>query len=532
MSATAAVAAIAPARSSAWSRYPTIYEINTWVWLSDLSQKYGRDIKLSSVPAVEWEAIAAGFDAVWLMGVWERSPAGIAIANRNQGLLDDFRRALPDFVPEDNVGSPYCVRSYVVDPHLGGPKGLEIARLELAKRGLKLVLDFVPNHVAPDHPWVTDRSEYFIQGNADDLKNDPSSFIEINGAVYACGRDPYFPAWPDVLQLNAFQSGLRQGVIETITGIAQQCDGIRCDMAMLLLNSIFERTWGARAGTRPPTEYWVQVISAIKKQFPNFLFIAEAYWDLEWELQQQGFDFCYDKKLYDRLEHSNAESIRLHLCAELEYQTKLLRFIENHDEPRAASTFSQARERTAALTAATLPGIKLFHEGQFEGRRVRLPVFLGRRPDEPVDEELLGFYVRLLEIANRPVFRYGEWILCERTGWPDNASFQNVVAWSWRTCEERYLIAVNLSAYPVQARITVPWTDVAGKNWRLTDMLANTSYERNGNEMLTPGLYVELGPWGYHLFRCEQAVAVSASSGLRQAVRKIRPELTPEGALQ
>ena len=109
---------------SAWARYPTIYEINTWVWLFDLGQKYGKNIDLSSVPSAEWDDMAKpGFDAVWLMGVWERSPAGIAIANRNQVLLDDFRRALPDFRSQDNVGSPYCVRRYVVDKQLGGPEG-------------------------------------------------------------------------------------------------------------------------------------------------------------------------------------------------------------------------------------------------------------------------------------------------------------------------------------------------------------------------------------------------------------------------
>src|SRR5271165_4127287 len=142
---------------STWPRYPTLYEINAWVWLSDLSRKHGNPVDLSSVPSAQWDAIAAyGFDAVWLMGVWERSPAGIAIANRNESLLADFRRALPDFRAADNVGSPYCVRRYVVDQHLGGPRGLAVARKELAARGMRLVLDFVPNHVAPDHPWVSE----------------------------------------------------------------------------------------------------------------------------------------------------------------------------------------------------------------------------------------------------------------------------------------------------------------------------------------------------------------------------------------
>jgi glycosidase len=482
-----------------WPRYPTIYEINTWVWLAHLSEKAGTAVDLRSVPAPEWNAIAeCGFDAVWLMGVWERSPAGIAIANRNAVLLADFRRALPDFRIQDNVGSPYCVRRYVVDQHLGGPEGLAVARGELAKRGLRLILDFVPNHVAPDHPWVSEHPEYFVQGSADDARNDPASFLQVGGRTYACGRDPYFPAWSDVLQLNAFQPGLRRAVLETISGIARQCDGIRCDMAMLVLNQIFERTWGKRVGSRPATDYWADIIPATKKAFPDYRFIAEAYWDLEWELQQQGFDFCYDKKLYDRLVHANAESVRLHLCADLAYQEKLIRFIENHDEPRAAAVFSPEREKAAAVTAATVPGAGLFYEGQFEGRKVRPPVFLGRRPEEPIDQALRAFYRTLLAAIAAPVFREGRWILCERTGWPDNSSYQNLVAWSWTMESRRYLIVVNLSDSPAQARVRVPWDDMQGSMWRLIDVVSGESYDRSGDEMRDAGLYVDRGPWGCH----------------------------------
>lgn len=492
-----------PIRASVWPRYPFLYEINTWVWLAELARKYGSGVDLSSVPSAEWDAIAEyGFDAVWLMGVWERSPAGIAIANKNAGLQEDFRRALADFRLEDNVGSPYCVRRYVVDRHLGGPEGLAVARGELAKRGMNLVLDFVPNHVAPDHPWVTEHPEYFIRGTASDLGKVPPSHMEVGGTVFACGRDPYFPAWPDVLQLNAFERGLRRTVVETISDIARQCDGIRCDMAMLMLNSIFERTWGASAGPRPETEYWADVISAIKNKYPGFLFMAEAYWDLEWELQQKGFDLCYDKKLYDRMEHSNAESIRLHLCGDLAYQEKLVRFIENHDEPRAAAIFSPASERAFALTMGTLPGTRLFYEGQFEGRKVRLPVFLGRRPNEPENRDLQAFYKKLLQAVDQPIFREGEWTLCGRTGWPDNWSFQNLISWSWAYKEERYLVVVNLSDHPAQALVQVSWKDAGDKTWRLKDVLAGTTYERRGSEMASPGLYVDLGPWSYHFFQC------------------------------
>ena len=485
-----------------WARYPTIYEINTWVWLHELAKKSAAPVDLTSVPSAEWDAIAGyGFDAVWLMGVWERSPAGIVIANRNPNLLADFRRALPDFRTEDNVGSPYCVRRYVVDQHLGGPAGLARARQELAQRGMRLILDFVPNHVAPDHPWVREHPQYFIQGTAADAANDPGSFIEVNGTVIACGRDPYFPAWPDVLQLNAFSAGLREGVVETLSDIASQCDGVRCDMAMLLLNSVFERTWSGRAGAKPALDYWTEILPAIKKAYPDFRFIAEAYWDLEWELQQQGFDFCYDKRLYDRLEHESAESVRLHLCADASYQDKLLRFLENHDEPRAATAFSAAKERAAAVVSSTLTGARMFHEGQFEGRKIRLPVFLDRRPEEPVDADVQDFYRRLLAAINSATFRNGHWSLCERSGWPDNRSFENIVAWSWNSNQDLYLIAVNLSGAAAQAQIRVSPPDLGGTQWQLADVLSGAMYERAGNDMASAGLYVDLQPWSSHFLR-------------------------------
>jgi len=486
----------------AWSKHPVIYEINTWVWLGEMSRKYRKSLDLATVPEQEWDAIAAlGFHAVWFMGVWERSPAGIEIAMRNKGLLGDFRRALPDFAAEDNVGSPYCVRRYVVDENLGGPKGLAAARKNLAKRGIRLILDFVPNHVAPDHPWVSTHPEYFVQGNADDGKNDPASFIEAGGKVFACGRDPYFPAWPDVLQLNAFQPGLRQAVIDTVSNIAEQCDGIRCDMAMLLLNNIFERTWGGRAGAKPASDYWTMIIPAIKKKHRAFLFIAEAYWDLEWELQQQGFDHCYDKKLYDRLEHGDGANVRMHLLADPSYQSGMVRFIENHDEPRAAATFPDGKGRAAAVAVLTLTGAKLLHEGQFEGRKVRLPVFLGRRPAERVDPDLTIFYQKILKEVDRDIFRSGEWRLCERSGWPDNQSFLNILAWCWAKDNERCLVVINYGQETAQARIQVTWDELRGKTWRLSDALSGETYDRSGDEMRNAGLYVDLKPWQYHVFQ-------------------------------
>jgi len=484
-----------------WPKHPVIYEINTWVWLQELGRGKAPAMTLATVPKKEWDAIAAfGCDAVWFMGVWERSPAGIKVSMGNQGLVEGFHQALPDFVAADNVGSPYCVRNYVVDAHLGGADGLAIARKELARRGLRLILDFVPNHVAPDHPWATDHPEYFIPGTPEDAVRESAAFLTVGPQVFACGRDPFFPAWPDVLQLNAFNPGLRQATISTLLAIAGQCDGVRCDMSMLMLNEIFARTWSEKAGARPDLDYWTLVIPAIKAKWPGFIFMAEAYWDLEWELQQQGFDYCYDKKLYDRMEHRNVEGVRQHLLADAGYQEKMVRFIENHDEPRAVTSFPDGMARAAALAILTLPGARLLHEGQLEGRKVRLPVFLSRRPSEPLDQDLVKFYKKLLHETSGELFRNGDWQLCERSGWPDNQSCQNILTWCLAKEGEHCLTIINFADVTSQALVKVPWDDLSDIVWRLEDRLSGEIFERSGYDMREVGMYVELGPWQYHCF--------------------------------
>jgi glycosidase len=488
--------------NQAWPTRPIIYEINTWVWLNDLSSQYKRTITLGTVPSQEWDAIAAlGVDAVWLMGVWERSPAGIRIANEDEGLQADFHHALPDYTPADNVGSGYCVRNYMVDQHFGGPEELAKARAMLAQRGLRLVLDFVPNHVATDHPWIIEHPEYFVQGTPDDLAQTQGEFFDAGGTIFANGRDPYFAPWTDVAQLNAFSPSLRQAISETLISIAEQCDGMRCDMAMLLINTIFKRTWGSHVGEPPSEEYWSEMIRSVRLKYPEILFMAEAYWDLEWDLQQLGFDYCYDKRLYDRLVHNNAESVRLHLTAGLDYQDRLVRFIENHDEPRAAATFTPEKERAAAVILMTLPGAKLLYEGQLEGRKVRPPVFLARRPIEPIDIDLQAFYHQLLAAMKQAELRDGEWQLCERTGWPDNSSYVNLVSCCWSKDASRYLVVVNFSENPSQARIHLPWDNLAGRTWQLTDLIDGDVFQRDGDEMHLSGLYVDLPAWRFHFLR-------------------------------
>ena len=462
-----------------------IHEVDTWPWLDEVQRDVGHAVTLADVPGEHWDALClTGIDAVWLMGVWERSPAARAIAVANPGNLADFRAALPDLdLDADVTGSPYAVRSYVVDSHFGGPEGLAAARAALSERGVRLLLDFVPNHVAPDHPWTETNPEYFVPGT--------------DGTRFAAGRDPYFAPWDDTVQVNAFSMALRRAAAATLADVAAQCDGVRCDMAMLLLNRVFAQTWGERVGWPPPSEYWTDVIGATRHVHPDFVFVAEAYWDLEFELQQLGFDFCYDKRLYDRLVHDDAAPVRAHVAADMSYQDKLMRFIENHDEPRAAAVFTPERERAAAVVVATLPGAVLWNEGQLYGRRVRVPVFLTRRPVEPTDRRLLAFYERLLDQAERD----GEWQLAVCNGWPDNDSARHLLAWTWTHGDRRRLVVVNYSEAPAQGFVLLPWTDVAGRAWTFVDVLSGVLYDRDGDTLASEGLFVDRPAWGYHLFR-------------------------------
>jgi Alpha amylase, catalytic domain len=491
-----------------WPHRPVIYEVNTAIWLGDLSRAAGRRVTLAEVPPAAWNSVTpSGIDAVWLMGVWERSPAGLALANANAGLQASFRDTLPDLGADDVAGSPYCVRRYVADAAFGGPEALAAARAALAERGVRLVLDYVPNHVAPDHPWVTSHPELFVRGDEHDIQADPAAWVEVGGQVLAHGRDPYFPSWPDVVQLDAFGPALRAATARTLADIAAQCDGIRCDMAMLMINDVFAKTWGGRTGPAPEQEFWPAVLGELRTRHPGTVLIAEAYWDMEWDLQQQGFDFCYDKRLYDRIVEQDATAIRDHLRAGLDYQSRLLRFLENHDEPRIAARLPGDAERAAAVAVATLPGATLWHEGQFEGRRVHPPVFLSRRPDEPPDPVLVGWYRYLLAVVADHRVRAGDWRLLEAGGWPDNQSCRHLIAWSWAGEEDRHVIVVNFSGEPGQGRVPLPWPDLPGRRWQLADLLTGHAFGRDGDELAGPGLYVDLGPWQCHLFALRRSAA-------------------------
>ena len=274
----------------------------------------------------------------------------------------------------------------------------------------------MPNHVAPDHPWVTTRPELLVNGGEADIEAEPAAWVRAAGHILAHGRDPYFPPWPDVVQLDAFSPALRAATVRTLSDIAGQCDGIRCDMAMLMTNQVFAKTWGGRTGQEPGEEFWPTVIAALRSLHPEIVLVAEAYWDMEWTLQQQGFDFCYDKRLYDRIVGRDVAGVRGHLRADLAYQSRLVRFLENHDEPRIAGLLPATPNgpRRWPSRPSRAPPCGTRHSSRAGARP---PVFLSRRPpNRPTP--LASWYRRLLAIVASHRVRAGDWQLLEVAGGP------------------------------------------------------------------------------------------------------------------
>lgn len=472
---------------------PVIYEINTTVFLSELSKKYSRVIKLGTVPEEEWKAIAAlPVDAVWLMGVWERSPYSVKVSAKNP----EFQKTLHDFSEKDNIGSAYSVRSYEVDMRLGGSEGLAKARASLKAHGVGLILDFVPNHVACDHAWVKEHPDYLLAGNAEAIKRSPKNYFKSPHGNFAFGKDPEFPPWTDVLQLNAFSRKLREAAGVLLLEIATMCDGVRCDMAMLLTNAVFHETWGdAVEGELPTTEYWVDVISLVRKVFPDFVFVAEVYWNWERRLLAQGFDYCYDKTLYDRLDEGTSLELFHYIHADPTYQHHLLRFIENHDEPRAAVVFKGAKQQVAAFILATLPGATMYHQGQFEGFVKKLPVHLDRGPEEAVNSELRQFYTQLLGVVAETGMRDGIWQLAQ--GNSGLLRTTKLVAWLWTRASTLYICVVNYNRETAAGRFAIP----VQMHQDFTIPYGEEHITEKGAFIRNNRLWVELHAWGYALFR-------------------------------
>ncbi len=490
---------------------PVILELNTRVWLQSLNHCRESPLTLAQVPDAALDHIAGpGTDFLWLMGVWSRSPQG---REQALALLPQFREALPDIEAGDVVGSPYAVFDWQVAPELGGRQALADLRRRLRERGIGLILDYVPNHVARDHRWLYSHPDWFIQGRQQDLQERPADYFaaqtQAGRRIFAHGRDPWFPGWTDTAQVNVFNPDYRQAARQVLLDLAAQCDGLRCDMAMLLCNQVFATTWRDHLdqADAAPEEFWQQVIPVLRERYPEFLFIAEVYWDMEADLHHLGFDYCYDKSLYDALLYNDIERLRAMLSAPVTYQNRLLRFTENHDERRAVSAFGEARSRAVFALAATLPGALLLHDGQLEGRRIRLPVQLTRIPQEAPHPDHEDFQRRVLRELRSTPFRNGKWRCFDVLPIHDgDESHASLIAHGWASPDDWRMVIVNLGAHTAMGRVPLSaWPEIATGLWALEDCIDDACYVREGPDISGHGLGIILPARGVHLFRFRPA---------------------------
>jgi Alpha amylase, catalytic domain len=494
--------------------FPNLYEVNTRPWLYRLGQSLGL-AGLATFDDVSEAALdqwaAQGFDWLYLMGVWQTGEASQRVSAAEAQWRQEYVAELPDFSEADVCGSPFAVRGYSVHSDFGGAAVLARLRQRLQSRGIKLMLDFVPNHSALDHPWALSHPEFYVHGSEADLAAQPQNYVRVDGPqgspVLAHGKDPYFDGWTDTLQHNYRQAGLRAAQQAELLGVAEQCDGVRCDMAMLLLPDIFLRTWAERsqpADGTPPVDvpWWPEAIGRVKERRQDFVFMAEVYWDLEWNLQRQGFDYTYDKRLYDRLRDVDTAEVRAHLGAGLDFQRKLVRFLENHDEPRAAGVFPFGQNQAAAILTYLAPGLRFFHEGQFEGLRVKTSLHLRRWPAEASDPLLDVFYRHLLELLKRTDLRAGDWqLLGCHPAWDGNPTWEQFVAFRWQgEAGQRLLVCVNYGPSQGQCYVAPASSELQGLHVCLRDLLGPEVYTRDGSDLAERGLYLDRPPWGYNVF--------------------------------
>lgn len=480
-----------------------LYEINTRVWIKRL----GKSARLSSIPEQTLDDFQSkGINIIWMMGIWKTCPGLIDKCCYEPDLVSAYNNSLKDWSRQDLIGSPYSIDYYLPEPSLGTKEDLILLKEKLNDRGIKLFLDYVPNHFSAESKLLKSNPEIFLNADEETYEKNSYGFFrdESTKIIFAHGRDPLFSPWTDTVQVNYFNPATRAFMIDTIVQISELCDGLRCDMAMLILNNTFYNTWAGvlnKLGyNKPEKEFWFDAIKTVKTKKPDFIFLAEAYWDLEWNLQQLGFDFTYDKRLLDRLSVNDVAGIKAHLKAEREFQLKSVRYIENHDEPRAVSKLGLQKSLAAATIISTIPGMKFYHDGQFEGKKIKLPVQLGREPFEKISMPAFNFYNKLLEITKSSVFTEGMWeLLNPISAGGDNQSFQNILAWRWLLNSEERIVIVNYSDSTSQCRLKIQLRSFASKI-TLIDLLTEDIYERSTEEIKTTGLFIELKANNMHIF--------------------------------
>ncbi|MBD3271066.1 MAG: hypothetical protein GF384_00845 [Elusimicrobia bacterium] len=509
-----------------------IYEINTRSW--EAKKKTDGTVKLrcfDRVSSAELKKIKnLGFDTIWLMGIWEISKKAREIS---RWYADDF------------YGSPYAIPEYRVNNEIGGEEQFIDFVTRAHKLGLKILVDFVPNHMAVDSRWINEHPEFFVSfplSHYDSQLEDKKLLEKYPGfyptysdsfpehgrrsrkrIMVAYGKDPNFFPWIDTAQLDYTNPRLRMVMINLLKYWSKIVDGVRCDTVMLVLRDQIKNQWHPHIpwdyfNRIFPEEFWLEAIYETRRINPRFSFVAETYWNKESYLQSLGFDLTYDKNIYDLLASAvNGGDVwnfqQYMRFVTTEYLTKSVHFLENHDEERAMNVFGHEGQKAAATCIMTIPGTPLIHNGQMEGKKERLPVqrIIPKMIEHP-DHVLKDFYAQILKLGKHEVFRKGSFYILNTTN-------SNIFSFFRRWNNETMLVTINLTCHMQTASLHLPLNELkfdAHKKYHFTDLYyplkskqvrtrpeVKKKYIYHGSQIIDYGLYVELGPFDSHIFQCE-----------------------------
>ena len=478
-------------QDQAWMPNVVMMAKSTFVWLEQLSKKYGKHIhRLDHIPDEELQLLAdRGMTALWLIGLWERSTASRTIKNlRGQA---------------DAVASAYSLKDYRIADDLGGNQAYEALRDKAARFGLRLASDMVPNHMGIDSTWVIEHPDWFVERpdspfpsysfNGPDLSTDPAVEIKIDDHYYDMtdaavafrlrthsddqthflyhGNDGTTFAWNDTAQLDYSKSFVREQVMQTILHVARLFPIIRFDAAMVLAKRHVQRLWfplpgvGGSIPSRAensmsqeefdalmPTEFWREVVDRVVAEVPGTLLLAEAFWMLEgYFVRTLGMHRVYNSAFMNMIKDEENAKYRSYLKKTIEFDPDILgryvNFMSNPDEKTAREQFGDGDKFFGtAMLMATLPGLPMFAHGQVEGFNERYGMdFKTAKQDEHPDSSLMARHQHEIAplLKNRSLFAGSQnFVLYDF--WAEHGGVdENVFAYSNRVDGQRALLLYN-----------------------------------------------------------------------------------------
>jgi hypothetical protein len=474
-----------------WMPRVVLIAKSTYVWLEQLSKKFGRHIeRLDQIPDQELAVLASrGLNGLWLIGLWDRSAASQTI-KRLRG-------------QSDAVASAYSLRDYAIAEDLGGYLSYTNLRDRAARFGIRLASDMVPNHMGIDSKWMIEHPDWFLSRfdspypsysfEGPDVSSDSRVEIKIEDHYYdqtdaavvfrrrdrASGHTEYVYhgndgttfAWNDTAQLDYSKAYVREQVIQTILSVARQFPIIRFDAAMTLAKKHVQRLWfplPGSGGSIPsraefsmtqeefdalmPNEFWREVVDRVAAEVPGTLLLAEAFWLLEgYFVRTLGMHRVYNSAFMNMLRDEENAKYRSYLKKTIEFDPEILKryvnFMSNPDERTAIDQFGTGDKYFGACTLmSTLPGLPMFGHGQIEAFTEKYGMEYKRaRYDESPNEDLIARHMREIAplLKNRAVFAESTHFALYDFWTEDGAVDENVFAYSNRLGDQRALILFN-----------------------------------------------------------------------------------------